>query len=89
MTSSETPPERASTVISRVSVDGMRTEHCKRAVFTALAGVPGIASADVQLGTVDIAHDGSVTPDQLHDAIAVAGYIVTGVAERRRLLPIV
>lgn len=75
-------------MITIVEVDGMRTEHCKRAVFTALAAVEGITRADVQLGVVHVEHDGSVTVAQLRDAIAVAGYPVTGATEQRRALPI-
>jgi copper chaperone CopZ len=75
-------------MITLVTVGGMRTEHCKRAVFTSLAALDGITQADVQLGTVHVEHDGTVTIDQLRDAIAVAGYTVTQAAEQRRVLPI-
>ena len=77
------------TVTTTVEVEGMRTEHCKRAVFTALAAVPGIARAEVQLGVVTVEHDGTVTVAMLRDAIAVAGYAVTRGEERRRTLPVV
>lgn len=75
-------------VITLVTVEGMRTEHCKRAVFTSLAALDGITRADVQLGVVHVEHDGTVTVDQLRDAIAVAGYTVTQATEQRRVLPI-
>jgi copper chaperone CopZ len=75
-----------------VTVDGMQCDHCKRAVFTSLSGIAGITSADVELGRVTIEHDGSVTEAAVRDAIAVAGYTVTGVTNAptnaRRSLPI-
>jgi copper chaperone CopZ len=76
-------------MITTVTVSGMITEHCKRAVFTSLSGVAGIIRADVQLGTVTVEHDGRVTIDQLREAIAVAGYTVTHGVEDRRTLPLV
>lgn len=66
----------------------MTCQHCVRAVFTALAGVPGIARADVSIGSVDVDHDGSVTVDQLRAAIAVAGYTVRDGTTNRRALPL-
>lgn len=71
-----------------VKVAGMRSEHCKRAVFTALTPVIGIRSAQVELGTVTIEHDGGVTIDALREAIAVSGYVVTSGSEERRVLPL-
>jgi copper chaperone CopZ len=75
-------------VITSVVVAGMKTEHCKRAVFTSLAALDGITRADVQLGMVHVEHNGSVTIDQLRGAIAVAGYEVTHGTEQRRILPL-
>jgi copper chaperone CopZ len=68
-----------------VSISGMSCAHCVRAVFTALAGVQGIARADVSIGRAVIEHDGSVTAEQIRDAIAVAGYEVTGTVDKRSL----
>jgi copper chaperone len=70
------------------SISGMSCAHCVRAVFTALAGVPGIARADVSIGQAVIEHDGSVTPDAIREAVAIAGYEVTGTKADRRSLPI-
>lgn len=78
----------AARVITLVAIEGMITEHCKRAVFTSLAAIDGILRADVHLGTVQVEHDGSVTVAQLRDAIAVAGYVVTHGTEQRRVLPL-
>jgi copper chaperone CopZ len=71
-----------------VSISGMSCAHCVRAVFTSLAGVPGIERADVSIGRAVIEHDGTVTPEQIRDAVAVAGYEVTGFTDDRRSLPL-
>jgi len=60
-----------------VSISGMSCVHCVRAVFTSLGAVPGIDRADVSIGRAIIEHDRTVTPDQISDAIATAGYAVT------------
>jgi len=71
-----------------VSVAGMTCAHCVRAVFTSLAGVPGIDRADVSIGQAIIEHDGTVTPEQIRDAIAIAGYEVKDFTIDRRTLPL-
>ena len=71
-----------------VSINGMSCVHCVRAVFTSLAGVEGIKRADVSIGRAVIEHDGSVTPQQIREAIATAGYDVEGFTEDRRSLPL-
>jgi copper chaperone CopZ len=75
-------------MLTSATISGMSCTHCVRAVFTALAGVPGIDRADVSIGKAVIEHDGSVTPEAIRDAVAVAGYEVTGTADDRRTLPI-
>lgn len=70
------------------TISGMTCAHCVRAVFTSLAGVPGIERADVTIGRAVIEHDGSVTPEQIRDAIAVAGYKVDDTKVDRRSLPL-
>ena len=70
------------------SISGMTCAHCVRAVFTSLAGVPGIERADVTIGKAVIEHDGTVTPEQIRDAIKVAGYDVTDFGTGRSSLPI-
>jgi copper chaperone CopZ len=69
-------------MITRFRLEGMRCQHCVRAVFTALAAVEGIRRADVGLGWMEIDHDG-VSLGALREAIGVVGYGV--VEERRRL----
>lgn len=76
-------------MITRVRIEGMSCQHCVRAVFTALAAVEGISRADVGIGAAEVEHDGTVTVEQLRDAIAVAGYSVAGEdASARRRLPL-
>jgi copper chaperone CopZ len=69
-------------------ISGMTCAHCVRAVFTSLAGVAGIERADVSIGQAVVEHDGSITPEQIRDAVAVAGYEVTSTTADRRTLPI-
>jgi copper chaperone CopZ len=71
-----------------VTIAGMRSEHCKRALFTALTPLAGILSAEVALGTVTIEHDGTVTEDDLREAISVTGYVIADVVHERRVLPL-
>jgi copper chaperone CopZ len=71
-----------------VSISGMTCAHCVRAVFTSLAGVSGIDRADVSIGRAVIEHDPTVMPDQIRDAIAIAGYDVTEFKVDRRTLPL-
>lgn len=70
------------------SIAGMSCAHCVRAVFTSLAGVPGIARADVTLGKAVIEHDGTVTAEEIRTAIAVTGYTLGSVTVDRRTLPL-
>jgi copper chaperone len=78
-----------SRMITTVAVEGMTCQHCVRAVFTALAGVPGIDRAEVSVGAASVEHDGSVTVEQLREAIAIAGYVVKDGTTNRRSLPLV
>ena len=75
-------------MVTTASISGMSCAHCVRAVFTALAGVEGIDRADVTIGKAVIEHDGTVTPEDIRAAIAVAGYIVTDFKDDRRTLPL-
>jgi len=75
-------------MVTTASISGMTCAHCVRAVFTALAGVPGIDRADVSIGKAVIEHDGSVTRDAIRDAVAVAGYEVGETTDDRRTLPV-
>jgi copper chaperone CopZ len=67
----------------------MTCQHCVTAVFTALTPVEGIISAEVDVGSVTVEHDGRATVEALRAAIAVAGYEAVLAAEDRRQLPVV
>ena len=76
------------TTKTTASISGMTCAHCVRAVFTSLAGVEGIERADVTIGRAVIEHDGTVTPEQIRDAIKLAGYEVKDIKIDGRTLPI-
>jgi len=71
------------------TIGGMRAVHAARAVYTALAAVPGVTTAEVVLGRATIDHDGSATVAALREAIAVAGCeLLETTEERQRSLPL-
>jgi len=74
---------------TRLRILGMTCQHCVTAVFTALTPVEGIISAEVDVGSVTVEHDGRATAEALRAAIAVAGYEAVLAAEDRRQLPVV
>lgn len=74
-------------MVTTLRISGMTCAHCTRAVFTALSGVPGIARADVKVGSAEIEHDGTVTLAALKEAVETAGYKVVDADENRRVLP--
>lgn len=71
------------------TIAGMTCAHCVRAVFTALAGVPGVARADVSIGRAIIEHDGTASHEAIAEAISIAGYEVVSMSDDRRALPVV
>lgn len=73
-------------MISTIRIDGMRTVHCVRAVFTALAAVPGITSAEVEIGRAVVDHDERASPQLLAAAVGEAGYGVRAVVREGRRL---
>jgi copper chaperone CopZ len=70
------------------SISGMSCAHCVRAVFTSLAGVEGIDRADVTIGKAVIEHDGTVAPEDIRAAVALAGYNVIDIRNDRPTLPL-
>lgn len=76
-------------MITTLRIGGMLAVHARRAVFTALAGVEGIQSADVELGRAIVEHDGRATAALLRAAVETAGFEVEEVVEERRRLPTV
>jgi len=75
-------------MITTLYIDGMISVHCARAVFTSLARIDGIASADVSMGRAVIEHDGRATKIALDEAVSAVGYFVREVVEERRRLTI-
>ncbi len=76
-------------MVTTAKITGMTCAHCVRAVFTALAGVPGISTADVSLGQAVIDHDGTATDEAISEAVTIAGYRVAALSVSRRQLPVV
>lgn len=76
-------------MVSILTISGMIAVHSKRAVFAALAGVPGITSADVELGRAVIAHDERATSEAMGAAIESVGCAVVSIERvSRRSLPL-
>jgi copper chaperone CopZ len=74
--------------VSELRIGGMGSVHCARAVYTALAGVEGIHTAEVVVGRATVEHDGRTTPEALRAAVALAGFTVSTIDERRATLPL-
>jgi copper chaperone CopZ len=75
--------------IITADIGGMRSVHAARAVWTALAAVAGVTTAEVVLGRAVIEHDGRATVDALREAIAMAGCVRLQTTEaRQRSLPL-
>jgi copper chaperone CopZ len=75
--------------VTTAIIGGMRSVHSARAVYTALAAVPGVTTAEVVLGRAIIEHDGRATAESLRAAIAVAGCeLLETTEERQRSLPL-
>jgi len=72
-------------VVSILTISGMVAVHAKRAVFTALSGVPGVTSAEVELGRAVVEHDDRATAEALREAVSLAGCAVTQIRVERRL----
>jgi copper chaperone CopZ len=72
-------------MVSILTISGMVAVHAKRAVFTALSGVPGVTSAEVELGRAVIEHDENASAAALTDAVAMVGCTVTDIRRERRL----
>jgi hypothetical protein len=58
----------------------MQSVHAKRALWTALAGVPGVRAADVEIGGAVLECDGVVDETVLRAVIAALGLTLTSVA---------
>ena len=69
-----------------LTITGMRSVHCTRAVYTALGSVAGVTAAEVTMGRAVVEHDAHATPEAMGAAVGLVGYVVVG-AERWRGLP--
>ena len=72
-------------MVSVLTIAGMVAVHAKRAVYTALSGVPGVLSAEVELGRAVVEHDPSTSTEDLVAAVALAGCEVKSARIERRL----
>lgn len=71
------------------NIGGMHSVHAARAIYTALAAVPGVTTAEVVLGRAVIEHDGRATVEAVREAIALAGCeLLETTEERQRSLPL-
>ena len=76
-----------------LSINGMVAVHAKQGVFTALAGVPGVLRAEVELGRAVVEIEESVADvglveSQLRSATELVGYQVTEIRRSPRSLPL-
>lgn len=73
-------------MVTTLTIDGMRSVHCARAVHMSLARVAGIATADVVVGRATIEHDVALDPTAIATAVEAVGYTLRDiVTDRRRL----
>ncbi|MCC6930291.1 MAG: heavy-metal-associated domain-containing protein [Gemmatimonadaceae bacterium] len=75
-------------MLTTLTIDGMRSVHCARAVHTSLAQVPGIATADVVIGRATLEHDVALDEASLAHAVAAVGYTLRHIETDRRRLPL-
>ena len=61
----------------RLTLEGMLAVHAKRAVFTALAGVPGVTNAEVDMGSATIDCEHQVSEATLRAALDTVGVRLT------------
>lgn len=71
-----------------VLIPGMVAIHARNAVFTALAAVPGVVRAEVELGRAVVAVEAPMPEGALRAAIAAAGFEVGSVRALPRELPL-
>ena len=75
-----------------VVIDGMLAVHAKHAVFAALAGVPGLTSAQVELGRAELEFEAGITAEAARGAVAsaieAAGFTLAALRPLPRALPL-
>ena len=69
----------------RLTIDKMLSLYSVRAVWTAVGGVKGVRGADVVMGLARVEHDGSMTCEELEEAVAMAGCEVIACEEEKGL----
>lgn len=65
----------------RFQIKGMTCQHCRQAAERALAEVPGVESAQVELETHTATVQGTAQLEQLRDAVEEAGFELLASAE--------
>ncbi len=78
-----------SSVQTTLKISGMRSVHCARGVYTALASLPGVSSATVVVGEAVLEHQSDLPAGALDSAVAAMGYTVQSVVTQRRVMPLV
>ncbi len=73
-------------------LSGMLSVHAKHAVFSALSGVPGLSSLEIELGRVVLDAERAETElstleEELRGAISAAGLTLTALRRLPRQLP--
>ena len=58
----------------RLTIDGMLAVHAKNALYTALGGVAGVRSAEVEVGGALLECEGRVDEAELRAAIEAVGF---------------
>ena len=75
--------KEVSNMNKEILIEGMMCGHCVNHVTKALEGLEGVSAVEVSLddNKASIQADGSVADEAIKDAIAEAGYEVTGIKE--------
>ena len=71
----------------RLMIDGMLSVHAKRAVFTAMTGVPGLVSAEVEM-RVAIVEGTALDEHELRAAVESVGGRVSHIERLPAQLPL-
>jgi copper chaperone len=59
-----------------IPITGMSCDGCVNSIRTALSSIPGVADAQVKVGTATVTYDPALTnPDAMRDVITRAGYL--------------
>ncbi|HYW33419.1 MAG TPA: hypothetical protein VE869_18095 [Gemmatimonas sp.] len=83
------PDSPSPRTLVRLELDGLVAVHAVRAVWTALAAVPGIVTAEVTMAGALLSVEGTLDRVALDAALDAAGVRVLSVTvERRRVLPL-